>query len=299
MGSSVESESLCGVAGITNDALPIHRVYVDGFWMDTKELTNEDFEKFVDATGYVTIAERTPTKEEFPDALPEQLVAGSLVFTPTKQPVPLDDYARWWRFQKGANWRHPDGPKSTTKGKEKFPVVHIAFDDALAYANWAGKRLPTEAEWEFAARGGVTGALYAWGNEFHQDGKPLANTYQGTFPTTDAGTDGFAGLAPVGSFEPNAYGLYDVAGNAWEWVSDWYSANYYEGLAGKLTRNPQGPTQSWDPSDLTANKRVQRGGSFLCTDEYCSRYLVGTRGKGEVNTSSNHVGVRFAMSRKE
>jgi len=300
MGSTVESESLCGLPGVTRDALPVHRVYVDGFWLDKTELTNKEFEKFVKATGYVTIAERTPTKEEFPDAPPENLVAGSTVFTPTKSEVPLDDYLQWWRYVKGANWQHPAGPQSDIKGKEKYPVVQIAFDDAVAYAKWAGKRLPTEAEWEFAARGGLTGKLYSWGDDFRPAGKPMANTYQGKFPVKDTGADGFAGLAPVASFAPNGYGLYDVAGNAWEWVSDWYAADYYSQLAkaGGVARNPKGPAAPLDPADPLAKKRVQRGGSFLCTDQYCSRYMVGTRGKGEVSTGSNHLGVRLAMDAK-
>jgi formylglycine-generating enzyme required for sulfatase activity len=300
MGSTVESESLCGLPGITRDALPVHRVYVDGFWMDKTELTNEEFEKFVKATGYVTIAERTPTREEFPNAPPENLVAGSTVFTPTKSEVPLDDYLQWWTYVKGADWRHPAGPQTNIKGKARYPVVQIAYDDALAYAKWAGKRLPTEAEWEFAARGGLTGKLYSWGDDFRPNDKPMANTYQGKFPVKDTGADGFAGLAPVASFAPNGYGLYDVAGNAWEWVSDWYRADYYQDLAkaGGVTRNPKGPASPLDPAEPLAKKRVQRGGSFLCTDQYCSRYMVGTRGKGEVSTASNHLGVRLVMDRR-
>ena len=299
MGSTVESESLCSLPGVTRDALPVHRVYVDGFWMDATELTNEEFEKFVNATGYMTVAERTPTKEEFPGAPPENLVAGSTVFTPTKNKVALDNYYQWWRYQPGANWRHPEGPQSAIKGKEKYPVVQIAYDDAVAYAKWAGKRLPTEAEWEFAARGGLTGKLYSWGDDFRPNDKPMANTYQGKFPVKDTGADGFAGLAPVASFAPNGYGLYDVAGNAWEWTSDWYRPDYYSELA-KLgvARNPKGPESSNDPSEPGSKKRVQRGGSYLCTDQYCSRYMVGTRGKGEVSTASNHLGVRFVMDPK-
>ena len=295
MGSDASGEALCAAPGVTRDAQPIHRVYVDGFWMDATEVTNEQFEKFVKATGYVTIAERVPTKEEFPTAPPENLVAGSTVFTPTPGPVPLNDYFQWWRYEKGANWRHPEGPASNLKGREKYPVVHIAYPDAEAYAKWAGKRLPTEAEWEFAARGGLSGKLYAWGDEFHPAGKVMANTYQGKFPVKDDGSDGFAGIAPVAQFPPNGYVLYDVAGNVWEWVSDWYRPDYYAGLklsGVTVVRNPQGPDAPYDPAEPTEKKRVHRGGSFLCTDQYCTRYMVGTRGKGEVTTGSNHLGFR-------
>ena len=300
MGSSVESESLCHLPGVTRDALPVHRVFVDGFWMDATELTNEEFARFAKATGYVTIAERTPTTAEFPGVSPEDLVAGSIVFTPTARPVPLDDYSQWWRYQKGADWRHPEGPGSSITGREKYPVVQIAYDDAVAYAKWAGKRLPTEAEWEFAARGGLTGKLYAWGDDLRPGNKALANTWQGKFPMTDTAGDGFGGLAPVSSFAPNGYGLYDVAGNAWEWVSDWYRPDYYAQLAAAdiMARNPHGPESSFDPAEPDAKKRVQRGGSFLCTDQYCTRYMVGTRGKGEISTSSNHVGVRLVKDAK-
>jgi formylglycine-generating enzyme len=296
MGSDAASESLCGLPGVTRDALPIHRVYVDGFWMDATEVANEQFDKFVKATGYVTVAEQKPTKEEFPTAPPENLVAGSTVFTPTPQAVKLDDYFQWWSYVHGANWRHPTGPDSDLKGREKYPVVQLAYEDAAAYAKWAGKRLPTEAEWEFAARGGVAGGLYAWGNELKPGGKFQANIYQGRFPLEggDTGEDGFKGIAPVAQFPPNAYGLYDVAGNVWEWCSDWYRPDYFARLklAGGVARNPQGPDSPYDPAEPAEKKRVHRGGSFLCTDLYCTRYMVGTRGKGEVRTASNHVGFR-------
>jgi formylglycine-generating enzyme required for sulfatase activity len=296
MGSHAESEALCAMPGLTADALPVHRVFVDGFWMDATELTNAEFARFVKATGYVTVAELTPTPEEFPDAPRENLVAGSTVFTPPARPVSLHDHLQWWRYQPGADWRHPEGPGSTIRGRERYPVVQIAYEDALAYARWAGKRLPTEAEWEFAARGGLSGTLYPWGDEFRPEDRPRANTYQGRFPVQDAGGDGFAGLAPVASFAPNGYGLYDVAGNAWEWVGDWYRPDYYAQVAaqGAVARNPRGPGSSFDPAEPGARKRVHRGGSFLCTDQYCTRYMVGTRGRGEVRTGSNHVGVRLA-----
>jgi formylglycine-generating enzyme required for sulfatase activity len=294
MGSDESGESFCSLPGITRDSQPIHRVYVDGFWMDKTEVTNDAFEKFVKATGYVTIAERTPTKEEFPTAPPENLVAGSTVFTPTPQRVPLNNYFQWWSYVKGANWRHPLGPDSSIEGQGKYPVVQVAYADAAAYAKWAGKRLPTEAEWEFAARGGLSGKLYTWGDELKPNGKWMANIYEGEFPVHDSGADGFAGLAPVAQFPPNGYGLYDMAGNAWEWCNDWYRVDYYAQLArsGGVSRNPQGPDASFDPAEPTEPKRVHRGGSFLCTDQYCTRYMVGTRGKGEVSTASNHVGFR-------
>jgi len=296
MGSDTDDDSLCALPGTTRDAAPIHRVYVDGFWMDATEVTNEQFAAFVAATGYVTVAEQKPTKEEFPGAPPEALVAGSIVFTPTKSAVPLDGYLRWWSFIPGANWRHPEGPGSDVQGREKFPVVHIAWEDAVAYAKWAGKRLPTSAEWEFAARGGQAGQLYAWGDKLKPDGKYQANIYQGRFPIAgrDTGEDGFVGLAPVKQYAPNPFGVYDVGGNVWEWVSDWYRPDTYEQQAatGQVARNPRGPTESFDPQEPGAKKRVQRGGSFLCTDQYCTRYLVGTVGRGEVRTSSNHVGFR-------
>jgi formylglycine-generating enzyme required for sulfatase activity len=294
MGSDVAGESLCALPGVTRDAQPIHRVYVDGFWMDRTEVTNAQFDEFVRATRYVTIAERAPTREEFPTAPPGNLVAGSTVFTPTSGPVALDDYFQWWRYQKGASWRHPEGPGTNLTGKEQYPVVHVAFADAAAYARWAGKRLPTEAEWEFAARGGLTGKVYAWGDELRPGGRWMANIYEGRFPVRDDGEDGFAGIAPVAQFPPNGYGLYDVAGNVWEWVADWYRPDTFARLAtaGGVARNPQGPDTPYDPAEPAEKKRVHRGGSFLCTDQYCTRYMVGTRGKGEVSTGTNHLGFR-------
>jgi sulfatase modifying factor 1 len=276
------------------DARPIHRVYVDGFWMDKTDVTNEEFARFVKATGYVTVAERTPSAKDFPGAPSENLVAGSVVFSPPDHPVPLNDHFQWWRYVKGADWRHPEGPKSNIKGREKYTVVQVAYQDALAYATWAGKRLPTEAEWEFAARGSLAGKRYPWGDDFQPNGKWMANTHQGHFPNTDTGDDGYAGIAPVAQFPPNGYGLYDMAGNVWQWTSDWYRPDYYQQLAaaGSVTRNPQGPDSSFDPAEPNDKKKVHRGGSFLCTDQYCSRYVVGTRGKGEVSTGTNHLGFR-------
>jgi formylglycine-generating enzyme required for sulfatase activity len=277
------------------DALPLHRVYVDGFWMDRTEVTNEQFEKFVKATGYVTIAERTPRAEDFPGAPPENLVAGSVVFSPPDHPVKLNDHFQWWSYVDGANWRHPEGPKSDIRNRGKYPVVHIAYDDAVAYAKWAGKRLPTEAEFEFAQRGGLDRKMYAWGDEFKPGGKIMANTFQGHFPDKNTADDGYSHAAPVGSFPPNGYGLRDTAGNVWEWTSDWYRHDYYRTLAsqGAVARNPQGPMDSFDPSEPGVKKRVHKGGSFLCTDQYCARDIAGGRGNGEPDTGTNHVGFRL------
>jgi len=278
------------------DSRPVHRVYVDGFWMDKTEVTNAQFTAFVKATAYVTVAERTPRAQDFPGAPSENLVAGSVVFSPPDHPVSLDNHLQWWSYVKGANWRHPLGPKSSIVGKERFPVVQVAYEDAAAYALWARKRLPTEAEWEFAARGGQSGKRYPWGDVFQPDGRWMANTYQGHFPDHDTGADGYDGIGPVAQFPANGYGLYDVAGNVWEWISDWYRPDYYMELTaeGGVARNPQGPAASLDPSEPGEPKRVMRGGSFLCTDQYCSRYTVGTRGKGEVSTGTNHLGFRCA-----
>jgi len=281
----------------TTDSRPIHRAYVDGFWMDKTEVTNAQFAAFVKATGYVTVAERVPRKEDFPMAPPENLVAGSVVFSNPGHAVPLNDHFQWWTYVKGANWRHPLGADSSIAGKDNFPVVHVAYEDALAYVKWAGKRLPTEAEWEFAARGGLSGQLYPWGDTFTKDGHAMANTHQGHFPDRDSGDDTFVGIGPVAQFPANAYGLHDVAGNVWEWVTDWYRPDYYAQLvaAGGVARNPQGPSSSFDPEEPREPKRVMRGGSFLCTEQYCSRYMVGTRGKGEISTGTNHLGFRAVM----
>jgi len=274
------------------DARPVHRVYVDGFWMDRTEVTNAQFARFVAATRYRTVAERVPRAEDYPGAAPGSLVAGSIVFTPPPGAVPLDNSYQWWRYVPGASWRHPAGPGSTLQGRDDFPVVHVAWEDAAAYAAWAGKRLPTEAEYEFAARGGLSGQLYAWGNELRPGGKWMANTFQGTFPGRDEGADHHAGIAAVAQYPPNAYGLSDIAGNVWEWCQDWYRPDTYARDAAATARNPQGPPDSFDPAEPSEKKRVQRGGSYLCTDQYCTRYMVGTRGKGEVTSSTNHAGFR-------
>jgi formylglycine-generating enzyme required for sulfatase activity len=281
----------------TVDSRPVHRVYVDGFYMDRTDVTNADFEKFVKSTGYVTVAERKPRADDYPGAPPENLVAGSVVFHPPDHAVELSNHYQWWTYVRGANWRHPLGPDSSIIGKGKYPVVHIAYEDAEAYAKWAGKRLPTEAEWEFAARGGLSGKTFVWGDDFRPHGKWMANTHQGHFPDQDTGDDGYAGIAPVAQFPANGYGLYDMAGNVWQWTSDWYRPDYYRQLQAEgVARNPQGPDSSSDPAEPGHAKKVQRGGSFLCTDQYCSRYIVGTRGKGDVDTGTNHLGFRCVMT---
>jgi formylglycine-generating enzyme required for sulfatase activity len=278
----------------THDSRPIHRVYVTGFWMDKTDVTNVEFERFVKATGYLTVAERTPRAEDFPGAPPENLVPGAVVFSPPAHPVSLDDYYQWWSYVPHANWQHPEGPKSSIKGRENYPVVDVAYEDAQAYAKWAGKRLPTEAEWEFAARGGLSGKLYIWGDQFRPNGRWMANTFQGKFPVKDTGADGHVGIAAVARYPPNGYGLYDMSGNVWQWTSDWYRFDYYGMLVeqGAVARNPQGPSDSFDPSEPGVAKRSMRGGSFLCTDQYCSRYMVGTRGKGDPGTGTNHLAFR-------
>jgi sulfatase modifying factor 1 len=282
----------------TLDSRPVHRTYVDGFYMDQTDVTNRQFAEFVRATGYVTVAERKPRAEDFPEAPPENLVAGAVVFSPPGHAVSLNNRFQWWSYLRGANWRHPLGPNSDLTGKGSYPVVEVAYEDAVAYAKWAGKSLPTEAEWEFAARGGLAGKPFVWGDKFRPDNRWMANTHQGKFPVRDTGDDGHTGIAPVAQYPPNGYGLFDMAGNVWQWTSDWYRPDYYWQLAeaGRVARNPQGPDNSYDPLEPRQQKKVQRGGSFLCTDQYCSRYMVGTRGKGEVSTGTNHLGFRCVQT---
>jgi sulfatase modifying factor 1 len=279
------------------DALPIHTVSVDGFWMDRTEVTNEQFAEFVRATGYVTDAEQPLDPKEFPNVPADKLVPFSAVFQPQGCP-PADTcehcHTPWWQPQPGACWQHPEGPGSDLTGREKHPVVHVSWNDATAYARWAGKRLPTEAEWERAARGGLEGKPYYWGDELKPGGKWMANIWQGRFPVEDRCEDGFHGAAPVGSFPPNGYGLYDMSGNVWEWCADWYRADYY---LFSPRHNPQGPNSSVDPDDRGDPKRVQRGGSFLCSDTYCIRYVAGARGQGETKTGLAHTGFRCVKSR--
>jgi formylglycine-generating enzyme len=275
------------------DARPWHKVYLDGFWMDTTDVTNDAYARFVAATNYTTVAERKPRMEDYPGAPAQNLVPGSVVFSPPRRDVPLNDHFQWWSFVKGANWRHPEGPASDLKGREKHPVVHIAYEDALAYCKWSGKRLPTEAEFEYAERGGLDRKRYAWGDDFRPGGRFMANTFQGHFPNNNTAEDGFLSTAPVASFPPNGYGLYDMAGNVWEYTSDWHRPDYYRQLSDAgVARNPKGPPNSFDSSEPGVAKKVQRGGSFLCTDQYCSRYVPGGRGKGALDTGTNHLGFR-------
>src|SRR5690606_37464911 len=276
------------------DAQPLHQVTVKSFYMDVHEVTNAQFEAFVKATGYVSVAERPLDPKDFPGADPALLVPGSAVFSAPKQVQGLQDRLQWWEYVPDANWRHPERPKSSIKGKENHPVTQLAYEDAEAYAKWAGKRLPTEAEWEYAAKASKHQAeTYYWGSEKLEDGKWLANIYQGEFPTKNSKEDGFETTAPVKSFPANAYGLYDMEGNVWEWCSDFYRPDYYQRSP---KDNPKGPADSYDPQEPGTINRVQRGGSFLCNDQYCERYKAGSRGKGEINSPTNNVGFRCVKS---
>ena len=279
------------------DALPMHLVEVDGFWMDRAPVTNAEFERFVKATSYVTVAERPLDPKDFPGVPKDKLVPGSATFVATTTPVPLDNPLQWWHYTPGANWKHPAGPGSDLKGLADHPVVHVAFEDAVMYANWAGKRLPTEAEFEFAARGGLDRQKYPWGNDMNPGGKAAANTWQGRFPASDHGDDGYRGTSPVTAFPPNGFNLYDMGGNVWQWCADWYRPDAYATMtqAGSPVRNPSGPSDSLDPQEPGAAKRVTRGGSFLCTDQYCARYLVGSRGKSEISSGSANLGFRLVQ----
>jgi formylglycine-generating enzyme required for sulfatase activity len=279
------------------DAAPVHLVTVDGFWMDVTPVTNAQFRKFVEATGYKTVAECQPDPKDYPDVPKEKLLAGSAVFTPPLSPVSLDNFLNWWKYVPGANWQHPEGPGSSLSGREDHPVVQIAWADAAAYAKWAGKRLPTEAEFEFAARGGLDRKHYAWGNELKPNGNWAANIWQGRFPWKNYVEDGYERTSPVKAYPPNGFGLYDTGGNVWQWCADWYRPDYFAQLArGGTARNPQGPPDSFDPQEPGVPKRVQKSGSFLCSDQYCSRYLVGSRGRGAPDSGGSNTGFRCVRS---
>ena len=281
---------------------PSHRVTVDGFWMDRSPVTNARFSRFVEATGHTTFAELPPNPAEYPGAPRELLYAGSLVFVRPPHAVGMNNIANWWQFVAGADWRHPNGPASTIAGLEQHPVVHVAFSDAAAFAAWEGKELPTEAEWEYAARGGLEGAVYAWGNEPTPNGRQMANTWQGSFPHDNTCLDGWEGTSPVDAFPPNGYGLYDMIGNVWEWTSDWYRPSHggtKPACCAPPPRNPLGGTvaESFDPRqpDIRIPRKVLKGGSHLCAPNYCQRYRPAARYPEPIDTSTTHVGFRCVV----
>lgn len=280
------------------DERPVHRVYVDGFWIDRHPVTNAQFRRFVKATGYVTVAERMPDPAEYPGVDPALLVPGSLLFRRPAQPVTLRDPRAWWAYIPGACWRFPEGQESSLDGRERHPVVHIAYEDAAAYAAWAGKALPTEAEWEFAARGGLEGAAYAWGEEFMPRGQVMANTWQGEFPWQNLNEDGYEGTSPVGTFAPNGYGLFDVAGNVWEWTCDLYRPRHPDEVtkACCIPRNPRVDSTAQSPltglPGAAIPRRVLKGGSHLCAPNYCLRYRPAARQAQSVDSAASHIGFR-------
>jgi sulfatase modifying factor 1 len=291
-----------------NNEKPAHKVKIDSFWMDQTDVTNAEFAKFIQATGYVTTAERKPDWETLKVQLPsgtqkpsaDKLVPGAMVFVGTTHPVSLDNVSQWWQFIPGANWRHPQGPSTTIHGKDNFPVVQVSYEDVEAYAKWVGKRLPTEAEWEYAARGGLEQKNYNWGNDFAPAGKSMANTYPGKqFPVVNEKIK--VGTSQVANYPPNGYGLYDMAGNVWQWVADWYRADAFV-LEAEKTRviNPQGPTESYDPGDgftpANAPKRVIRGGSFLCNENFCTSYRPSARRGADPYNPMSHIGFRLVLS---
>lgn len=295
------------------EEFPVHRVRVDGFWMDETEVTVRQFKEFVAATGYVTTAEKKPDWEELKKQLPPDtpkpddsiLVAGSMVFAPTTGPVSFEDWQRWWSWVPGADWKHPLGPSSSIDQYTDYdghPVVHVSWDDAIAYCRWADKRLPTEAEWEFACRGGEAGKRFIWGDDPPSDTNIKANLWQGGFPYEKKPVDGFQLTAPVKSFPPNRYGLYDIIGNVWEWCADWYRADTYESDAKKageagVTENPRGPETGLDPTEPHTPKRINRGGSFLCNAQFCASYRPSARMRTSPDTGQNHLGFRCVMTR--
>lgn len=275
---------------------PVQQITVDGFWMDKCTVTNEQFRRFVRATGYVTLAERPPNPADYPGAKPELLIPASVVFQKPRQRVDMRNPYNWWTYIPGANWLHPQGPSSALKGLAKHPVVQVAYEDVEAYARWVGKELPTEAEWEFAARGGLEGAVYVWGDEFAPGGKQMANTWQGEFPMQNLLTDGYEWTAPVSSFPPNGYGLYDMAGNVWEWTTDWYQEHSQIPNSCCANINPRGGDreQSYDlrQPEIRIPRKVMKGGSYLCAPNYCHRYRPAARMAQPVDTSTCHLGFR-------
>jgi formylglycine-generating enzyme required for sulfatase activity len=288
---------------------PVHSARVSGFWMDQHPVTVAEFRRFIKATGHITVAETTPDAVDFPDAEPEQLVPGSLVFTPPARPVRLDDFRNWWSWVSGAQWRHPQGPGSTLHGLDQHPVTHVAYPDAAAYATWAGKALPTETEWEFAARGGLEGATYAWGDEFAPRGRMMANTWQGDFPMHNDLLDGYARTSPIGKFPPNGYGLIDITGNVWEWTSQDYTSSHTPAVdtpdAVQAATDPavccgpqRQPTSVQLPQPEAAARpstKVIKGGSHLCAPNYCLRYRPAARQSQTIDTSTSHLGFRCIL----
>jgi formylglycine-generating enzyme required for sulfatase activity len=284
---------------------PVHRVAVDGFRIDRTPVTNRQFRAFVEATGYVTFAEIPPDPKDYPGALPQMLKAASLVFEPPDHPVDLRNWGEWWTFKFGADWRHPEGPGSSIRGLDDHPVVHVAYRDAEAYAAWAGKALPTEAEWEFAARGGLDGAEFAWGDELAPGGRWMANTWQGAFPHQNLAVDGYARTSPVEAFPPNGYGLHDMIGNVWEWTADWYAPRHRADApkACCIPQNPRGGPEeaSYDPAQprIRIPRKVIKGGSHLCAPNYCRRYRPAARHAHPIDTSTSHIGFRCVTRERD
>ena len=294
-----EGTFLMGSVDFYPEEGPVHEVSVDGFWMDQHAVTNEQFARFVHETNYVTVAERELNPEDFPGAPRENLVPGALVFRKSEGPVDLRNYVNWWVWTPGACWSHPQGPQSSIKGIEQHPVVHVAYEDAEAYAAWAGKSLPTEAEWERAARGGLEGKKFTWGDEHFPNGKAMANSWQGEFPWQNLLVDGFEGTSPVGSFPPNGYGLFDMAGNVWEWTSDWYVTSHKDETSPSCcgpTHNPRiaAKEKSYDPRqpNFRIPRKVVKGGSHICAPNYCLRYRPAARQPQMIDTGMSHVGFR-------
>ena len=282
---------------------PVHEVTVDGFWMDRHTVTNDQFSLFIEATQRVTSAERPPNTEDYPGALPEMLVPASVVFQKPNHRVDLSNPYNWWTYVPGADWRHPRGPESTIEELGNHPVVHLAYSDAIAYAKWANKEIPTEAEWEFAARGGLERATYTWGDDAFPDGQMMANTWQGEFPNENLLSDGYEWTAPVGSFPPNGYGLYDMAGNVWEWTTDWFQEQHQIAKSCCGAINPRGgdPEKSYDPRtpDVKIPRKVMKGGSYLCAPNYCLRYRPAARMAQPIDTSTCHLGIRCIVRPKQ
>ncbi|HJT42089.1 MAG TPA: formylglycine-generating enzyme family protein [Rhizomicrobium sp.] len=281
------------------EEMPVHPVSVDGFWIDSHPVTNQQFDRFVSATGYVTLAEKAPRAEDYPGALPEMLKAGSIVFRKPPRPVSLSQHLVWWHYVIGADWRHPLGPGSNLDGKAQHPAVHISYEDAEAFANWAGKALPTEAEWELAARGGLDGADYAWGDVLMPHGLIMANTWQGQFPWENLTCRGFEGTSPVGFFPPNAFGLFDMIGNVWEWTTDWYAPRHEVAptessgcCAGMQKSRDDARARSIEQGGLPIPRRVIKGGSFLCAPSYCRRYRPAARMAQAIDSAACHLGFR-------